>query len=149
MRKRSLLLFLLMLAMLTGCGRKEPSEPTTGAPGPGESYVYSIDAGEFSGYMAGKVIEETLVEGKIGDVTLTAGWRNNTDGVWRTRESLRAEVYAISDVPKEVAVALKFLDKGDALTTTHCYVILNPEADLAPVAEYVIRPMAPNNPGDE
>ena len=55
----------------------------------------------------------------------------------------------INDISKDVAVALKFIDKGDALTTTHYYVIMNPEADLTPVKDYLIRPPEPNNAGDE
>ena len=51
--------------------------------------------------------------------------------------------------PYDIAVALKFLDKGEAVTTTHYYVILNPNADWSVVEEYVIAPIVPNNPGDE
>ena len=55
----------------------------------------------------------------------------------------------INGVSSDVAVALKFLDKGEAVTTTHYYVILNPNADLSIVEEYIITPIVPNNPGDE
>ena len=48
-----------------------------------------------------------------------------------------------------LAAALKFLDKGDAVTTDHYYVILNPQADLTAVSDYVIPDWTPNNPGDE
>jgi len=44
---------------------------------------------------------------------------------------------------------LKFIDQGEAVTTTHYYVIMNPRADLAPVAEYIITPITSNNPGEE
>ncbi|MBR6825305.1 MAG: DUF3021 domain-containing protein [Oscillospiraceae bacterium] len=109
-----------------------------------ERYLYFVDKGPFAAYVGGKVIAEERLGDKLEEVTLTAGWQNN-QYEWLTQESLRGELYLIRDVPKEVAVALKFLDKGDALTTTHYYVLLNPEADLTPVEEYVIGLSMPRN----
>ena len=153
MKKWSLLLPVLMLAVLAfGCGQNntEPEgDSATVALGLGESYVYSIDEGHFSSYMAGKVIDEAQIGEKLEAVSVTAGWRNNTDGTMLSQETLRGEVYSIREVSTDVAVTLKFLDKGEALTTTHYYVILNPDADLSAVSEYVIAPFAPNHPGDE
>lgn len=111
-------------------------------------YFYHIDEGAFSAYVGGKVISEEKLGGKIDDVSVTAGWRNEA-GDWLSNENLRGEVYLIDGVSSDVAVALKFLDKGEAVTTTHYYVILNPNADLSAVEEYVIEPIVPNNPGDE
>lgn len=113
-----------------------------------EAYVYNVSGGEFSTYVSGKVIAEDKIGSKIDDVSVSAGWKNSF-GEWLTTETLRAEVYLISDISKDVAVALKFIDKGDALTTTHYYVIMNPEADLTSVKEYLIAPIKPNNIGDE
>lgn len=144
----SFLLVCIVAVWTAGCSQTA-SEPSTVALGLGESYVYEIEEGYFSSYMAGKVIEETRIGNKIEDVTVYAGWRNNTDGTMLSQENLRGEVYSIQEVSTDVAVALKFLDKGEALTTTHYYVILNPDADLSAVSEYVIVPFAPNHPGDE
>ncbi len=122
--------------------------------GPGEddgetvldkSYVYKIDEGQFSTYMGGKVIAQDKVGGKVADVTLTSGWINATNGEWHTGEQLRGEVYAIEGVGNDVAVALKFIDKGEALTTTHYYVIMNPAADLSAVEDYIITPYSQSN----
>ena len=113
-----------------------------------EAYLYNVSDGEFSNYVSGKVIAEDKIGGKIDDVSVSAGWKNSFDE-WLTTETLRAEVYLISDISKDVAVALKFIDKGDALTTTHYYVIMNPDADLTAVNDYVIIPTAPNNPSNE
>ena len=113
-----------------------------------ENYVYNVSDGEFSTYVSGKVISEDKIDYKIADVSVSAGWKNSFDEQLTT-ETLRAEVYLIKGISKDVAVALKFIDKGDALTTTHYYVIMNPEADLTPVKEYLIRPLEPNNTGDE
>lgn len=129
--------------------------PSTAAPerieelGLGESYIYSIDEGRFSAYASGKVIPEDKIGEKIEDVILTAGWRNNADMTWITQETLRGEVYLIDGISSDVAVALKFIDKGDAVTLTHYYVLTNPDADLTSVAEYVIHPLSPNNDGEE
>ena len=117
--------------------------------GLGQSYVYRIDEGIFSTYAGGKVISEEKIGEKIADVSITAGWRNNTEMSWISLETLRGEVYSIDGISADVAVALKFLDKGDAVTTTHYYVITNPDADLSSVEEYVIHPFSPNNAGDE
>jgi len=103
-------------------------------------YTYSINSGKYKNYCPGKVIEKDKVGEKIGPVTVTGYWEgfgavseNKTE-----KETLSADVYYIKGVSDDVAVCLKFNDKGDALTTTHYYVVINPEADYSPVMEYVI-----------
>ena len=113
-----------------------------------ETYVYNVSDGKFSTYVSGKVISEDKIDYKIADVSVAAGWKNSFDELLTT-ETLRAEVYLIKGISKDVAVALKFIDKGDALTTTHYYVIMNPDADLTSLKEYLIAPLEPNNNGDE
>lgn len=139
----SVLLTVLLLLSLTACGEANVPADTsadifTQIPLTGESYVYRVEEGVYSAYASGKVIEESRIGEKLEDVSVMGGWRNNSDGTWISQEQLRAEVYAIRDISREVAVALKFLDQGDALTTTHYYVIMNPAADLTAVADYVI-----------
>ena len=112
-------------------------------------YFYGINEGGYSTYVGGRVIAEDKIGNKIADVFLTAGWKNAA-GEWTSEtEKLRGEVYTISGVSNDVAVALKFIDKGEAVTTIHYYVIMNPSADLTPVKDYVITPVVSNNPGDE
>lgn len=112
-------------------------------------YVYSVDEGAYSAYIGGKVITEDKIGNKIADVSVTAGWKNAA-GEWASAtENLRGEVYAINGVSNDVAVALKFIDKGEAITTTHYYVIMNPTADLTPVKDYIITPITPNDPTNE
>ena len=111
-------------------------------------YFYHIDEGAFSAYVGGKVIAEEKLGRKVEDVSVTAGWKNAA-GEWLSNENLRGEVYLIEGVSSDVAVALKFLDKGEAVTTTHYYVILNPNADVSAVGEYVIAPVDPSNPENE
>lgn len=112
-------------------------------------YFYQINEGAYSTYVGGKVIAEDKIGNKIADVNLTAGWQDDK-GEWKSEtEALRGEVYAINGVSSDVAVALKFIDKGEAVTTTHYYVIMNPAADLTPVQDYIITPITPNNPTNE
>ena len=134
----------------TAANNDSTTKPVTGHEAVlSEAYFYNVSEGVFSTYiLCGKVISEDKIGNKIDDVSVSAGWKNNANE-WLTTETLRAEVYLINDISKDVAVALKFIDKGDALTTTHYYVIMNPEADLTPVKDYLIRPLEPNNAGDE
>ena len=112
-------------------------------------YAYGINEGKFSTYIGGKVIAEEKVGNKISNVAVTAGWKNSADE-WISTENLDAEVYALDGISEDIAVALKFIDKGEAITTTHYYVIMNPNADLTVVKDYVIVPITSvNNVGDE
>ena len=112
-------------------------------------YFYQINDGAYSIYVGGKVIAEGSIGNKIADVNLTAGWKDDK-GDWKSEtETLRGEIYEINGVTNDVAVALKFIDKGQAVTTTHYYVIINPTADLTPVKDYIITPITPNYPDDE
>ena len=111
-------------------------------------YDYGINSGAFATYISGKVIDAERVGTKLESVTVTGGWKNEA-GEWISTEALNADVYAIEGVSSDVAVALKFVDQGEAVTTTHYYVIMNPNADLSAVEDYIIAPIVPNNPGDE
>ncbi len=124
------------------------SVEATGETAFGTRYIYRIQEGAFATYVGGKVIEEERIGEKLEDVSVAGGWITEP-GQEPEDEVLSAEVYAIAGVDPSVAVALWFLDKGDALTTTHYYVILNPESDLTPMEDYVIRVYMPNNEGEE
>lgn len=113
-----------------------------------QRYHYGIAEGPFSDYFPGMVIDAAKIGSKLGETTVMAGWQN-AEFQWMTTETLRAEVYEIQGIATETAVALKFLDQGEALTLTHYYVQLNPEADLSAVSEYVIRDWMPDNAGEE
>ena len=144
----------VIMFLLIGCARENVAEPTgidtkTIPLIWGVRYMYSIDGGRFADYARGEAISESQIGEKIETVFVTVGVRNNEEKFWVTQETRRAEVYAIDGVAEDVAVALKFIDKGDALTTTHYYVIMNPDTDLTSVKEYLIRPLEPNNIGDE
>lgn len=111
-------------------------------------YDYGIGSGAYATYINGKVIDAEKVGAKLESVTVTGGWKNEA-GEWLSTEALDAEVYEITGIDGGIAVALKFIDQGEAVTSTHYYVMVNPTADLSVVEEYVRDPIVPNNPGDE
>ena len=103
---------------------------------PEKVYIYHISEGKYENYVPGKVIDEDQVGEKIGAVTVTGGWK--VFGKINSRETLSADVYYIKGVSDDVAVCVKFNDKSYALTTTHYYVLINPDADATPVRDYDI-----------
>ncbi|MBQ2716652.1 MAG: hypothetical protein IJF21_07620 [Clostridia bacterium] len=134
--------------MLKGNDPFPPTDTEIGEAVYEKGYFYNVDDGIFSTYIGGKVIAEDKIGNMLSNVSVTAGWKNNT-GEWIYTEKLQGEVYSINGISNDVAVALKFIDKGEAVTTTHYYVIMNPNADLTPVKDYIIIPISPNNPEDE
>lgn len=114
-------------------------EATTEAPEAAfyEAYCYSLDDPAYSAYIPGKVITPDRVGEKIGDATVTAGW-TYADGTMPVTEQLRCEIYQITEIDPATAICIKFLDKGEALTTDHYYVQINASADLSAIADYII-----------
>ena len=110
-------------------------------------YDYRINNGAYATYINGKVIDAKKVATKLESVTVTGGWKNKA-GEWISTEALNAEVYEITGIDSGIAVALKFIDQGEAVTTTHYYVMMDPTADLSIVAEYIREPVVQNNLGD-
>ncbi len=103
-----------------------------------EVYDYSVDTGKYSSYVKGRVISDTKVGDKLGDVTVTAGWVRAEGLPQAEKEHARAEIFEIKDISADVAVAIKFVDELEAQLTTCYYVIMNPDADLTPVQDYII-----------
>lgn len=104
------------------------------------NYTYYINSGKYKNYCPGRVIEKDKVGEKTGSVTVTGYWEGfgaEVEGKTQ-KETLSADVYSIEGVSDDVAVCLKFNDKGDALTTNHYYVVINPDADPTPVKDYII-----------
>ena len=125
----------------------------TGNEGEGEFqlesyYDFEINSDTFTPYIRGKVIGVEKVGSKLESVTVTGGWKNAA-GKWISTEALNAELYEITGVDSGIAVALKFIDQGEGATTTHYYVMMNPNADLSAIEDYISAPIVPNNPGDE
>ena len=102
-----------------------------------KSYQYSLNGSAYSFYIPGKVITADKVGEKIGEATVTAGWKY-ADGSVPVTEQLRCEIYQITEIDPATAICIKFLDKGEALTTDHYYVQINASADLSAIADYII-----------
>ena len=117
--------------------RAETQEPSTvGEMVLEKKYKFAVDAGEFAAYEMGRVIPAEKVGEKLADVSVTAGWVQWD--VWEKSEHARGEIYEIKGVPRGTAAAIRFLDPLEAERTDCWYVIIHPEADPAPVREYVI-----------
>ena len=113
-----------------------------------KQYVYRLTDPVYAGYTPGKVIAPEKVGEKLADATATAGW-TYADGTEAAREELRCEVFRITGVDPAVAVCVRFLDKGEALTTDHYYVQYDPAAEgIAKISEYII-PTALSDSGEE
>ena len=111
-------------------------------------YDFEINSVTFAAYINGKVIDAEKVGKKIVSVTVTGGWKNNKHE-WISTEALNAELYEITGIDRGIAVALRFIDQSDGATTIHYYVMMNPNADLSDVKEYVRDPIDPNKSSDE
>ena len=112
-----------------------------------KSYRYSLNGSDYSSYIPGKVIAPDKVGEKIGDGAVTAGWKY-ADGTMPVTEQLRCEIYRIAEIDPATAICIRFLDKGEALTTDHYYVQINASADLSAVSDYII-PAAQASNGEE
>lgn len=111
--------------LLSGDG---PRPPFDGEIVMEKYYDYAIIEEAFSSYMGANVIPADRVGNKLQDVAVTAGWKNR-EGDWISTEELSAEIYEIKGIGTAEAAALRFVEKGEAVTTTHYYVILPPNAE--------------------
>ena len=108
-----------------------------------EEYRARIAEGPYASWLPVKVCAENRVGDKIGDTVVKAAWTYvGLDGTplrepeEEKTETLRAEVYSLRNISPEIAVCLKYLDKGDALTLDHYYTFLDPAAVFAGPAEF-------------
>ena len=107
-------------------------------------YTYSIVGSAFSSYLPGKVVDEAMVGDRLEDAAATTRYVY-ADGRIQEDETLRCEIFALTDVDPEVAVCVRFIDKGKGLTTDHYYLLYDPgtdtsasEADRAAIEAYLI-----------
>lgn len=140
--KRFIVVILLVVMMLSivGCARDNTVDPsnevTVNIPlVRGVRYMYSIIEDDFSTYVSGKIIDESKIGERIEEMAVTAGLRNNDEEFWITQETLRAEIYSIDGVSKNVAVALKAID--EVTDQSLYYVLVNPNTDYTEVEKYI------------
>lgn len=115
----------------------QPNKDATGEVQIESKYVFYMTIGPYASYQGGKVIAAEKVSEKIGDTTVTAGWKASNSSTLSKAETLRAEVFAIKNISPEIAVCIRFIDKGEAVNTEHYYVRTNPHADLSEVEDYL------------
>ncbi|MBQ0126285.1 MAG: hypothetical protein KBS59_08205 [Clostridiales bacterium] len=104
-----------------------------------KAYTYVLNDAEFSDYIDSKVVDEKDVGEKIRDTTVTAGWIYANDEL-KDVEVLSGEIYEIKGIPQNIAVCVKFTQKGDAVTTDHFYAMLNPLYIATPLVEQYVKP---------
>lgn len=109
----------LVLPLLTGRELPPPEK---------KYYDYGIIGGTFSSYIGGGIVSEEKIGDKLEDVSVSAGWKNS-DGEWVTAETLAAEVYEIRGIGTNIAAALRFTEKGEAVSASCYYVITPPNAE--------------------
>ena len=100
-----------------------------------EQYFARISEGKYQNYAPMKALQhyEVLLGAKLEDATVWGFWANNDKNYFDDShytgeeeiEYLRAEIYAFENISPDVAVLVRYLDKGEALTTEHYYVFVN------------------------
>ena len=84
-----------------------------------------IHDSRYADYTSLRVIDAAYVGEKLGETEIKSFWRNYLLKEDTDTEFLRAEIYGIKGVDPNVAVCIRYLDKGDALTTDHYYTYIN------------------------
>jgi len=95
-----------------------------------EEVIYKIQSGRFAEYKSGIVIDEEYIDRKIDKVTVRSAWFRHWDKSEHDIKEVKAEVYTIKGLRSDIAVAIKYLDKPTAGTTTHYYTFKNPSVYL-------------------
>ena len=79
----------------------------------------------YADYISLRVIDPTYVGEKLSETEVKSFWRNFLLNEDTDFELLRAEIYTIKGISPDIAVCIRYLDEGDALTTTHYYTYVN------------------------
>ena len=140
MKKLVVVILSVVMLFVAGCAKDNTVDPSDEGTGDiplvrGVRYMYSVDDDDFSTYVSGKIIDESKIGERIEEFAVTAGLRNNEENIWITKETLRAELYSIDGISKNVAVALKAID--ESTDQTLYYVLVNPDADYTEVEKYI------------
>ena len=104
-----------------------------------KQYIARIRSGAYTNYLPMRAFKlyEAPVGEKLEDITIHGFWASNDKDFLNAEdytgeeeiETLRAEVYAFKNISPEIAVFVKYLDKGDALTVDHYYVFVNNDVE--------------------
>lgn len=80
---------------------------------------------DYENYISMRVLDSAHIGEKLGNVEVKSFWRNYLLKEDTDFELLRAEIYTIKGISPDIAVCIRYLDEGDALTTTHYYTYVN------------------------
>ena len=115
------------------------STAATGEAGWREQYLARIQDDTYRNYapMVAFQAYEVQLGNKLTDITVWGFWDHSQKDFFDAEdftgdeqiETLRAEVYEIKGVSPEVAILVKYLDQGNALTTTHYYTFVNKDVE--------------------
>ncbi len=115
------------------------STVATGETAWSEQYFARIQDDTYGNYKPMRAFQlyEAPLGNKLTDVTVWGFWSQANNDFFEAEdytgneqiEYLRAEVYEIKGVSPDVAVLVKYLDQGDALTTTHYYTFVNKDVE--------------------
>jgi hypothetical protein len=104
-----------------------------------EQYLARIQDDTYRNYAPMRAFEyyAAPLGNKLTDVTVWGFWDHSQKDFFDAEdftgdeqiETLRAEVYEIKGVSPEVAILVKYLDQGNALTTTHYYTFVNKDVE--------------------
>ena len=104
-----------------------------------EQYFARIQDDTYGKYKPMRAFQlyEAPLGNKLTDVTVWGFWETTDKDFFEAEdftgneqiETLRAEVYEIKGVSPEVAVLVKYLDRGAAVTTTHYYTFVNKDVE--------------------
>lgn len=139
----------LVVCTLPFIGRNQPTDPAIKNE-PSFSYtktahdeiaIYSkwffeIQDSPYSGYSSGSVIDATLVGDKIGEVTVKKYNHIYPENKDEDISYKKAVLYEIKGVSPEVAVCLKYTEKGAVSNTENYYRYAKTDIDAATLAEY-------------
>ena len=93
------------------------------------SQLCYITDGEYSSYRAGRVIEESFVGNKIGDVSVKSFIRYHLENRDADFEEYDAEIFEISGADRSAAICLKYTKKNDRYSNTMFYAFVNPKIE--------------------
>jgi hypothetical protein len=99
-------------------------------------YTYTIVSSAFSDYRLGKSVGEEMVGQHLEDAAAT-GVYVHADGTVQEDETLRCEIFALTGVDPEIAVCVRFIDRGKGLKTDRLYLLYHPDADLSSIEAYL------------
>ena len=101
------------------------SEPMTEHAILEQRKICIINEPTYADYISLRVIDPATVGEKLSDTEVKSFWRNYLLNEDTDFELLRAEIYIIKGISPDIAVCIRYLDEGGALTTTHYYAYIN------------------------